>query len=63
MFRVDESKVNGLPKIPAQVIGYGLAIELFKLIEPNQNEVKDSWAGIMGVNYTYGGKMINEQYA
>ncbi len=44
------------------MIGYGLAIELFKLIDENQ-KVKDTWAGIMEVNYSYGGKIKNGQYA
>jgi hypothetical protein len=44
------------------VIGYGLAIELFKLIDENQ-KVNNTWAGIMDVNYSYGGKIKNGQYA
>jgi hypothetical protein len=55
---LDKNKVDILPKIQAQVIGYEVAYELFKLIEGNRNEVKDdSWKGEMNVTYVYGGKL------
>lgn len=50
--------IDNTPKIPTQVIGYDVAYELFKLIEGNNNEVKDdSWKGEMNVTYVYGGKL------
>ena len=61
VFRLNQSDIHGLPKIPAQVIGYGLAIELFKLFDEN-SKVIDSWAGIMKVTYTYGGKLKDGKY-
>lgn len=47
-----------IPDIPAQVIGYKYAYDLFKLIETNDNKVKDSdWIGEFNLTYTYGGKL------
>ena len=51
----------GLPKIPAQVIGYKLAEKILKLIE-NNKLVKDGWAGEMNVTYSYGGKLSDKKY-
>ncbi len=46
-----------MPNIPAQVIGYNDAYVLFKLIESNNNQVKDDWRGEFNLTYTYGGKL------
>lgn len=46
----------GLPNIPAQVIGYGLAEKIFRLLE-NNKKVYSSWNGELNTSYTYGGKL------
>ena len=46
-----------MPKIPAQVIGYGVAYEIFKLLEHNANSVENDWAGELNMTYTYGGEL------
>ena len=46
-----------MPKIPAQVIGYGVAYEIFKLLEHNSNTVKADWIGELNMTYTYGGSL------
>jgi hypothetical protein len=44
--------------IPAQVIGYGLAYRIFKLMEANGLAVRDeNWKGEFNMTYTYGGKL------
>ncbi len=48
---------NKLPKISAQVIGYGVAYEIFKLLEHNSNQVKNEWRGELNITYTYGGTL------
>ena len=48
---------NKLPRISAQVIGYGVAYEIFKLLEHNSNQVKDDWIGELNMTYTYGGSL------
>ena len=53
----NQSNYDKLPKIPAQVIGYEVANELFKLFEQNNNLVPDSWKGEMSAKYTFGGKL------
>lgn len=56
-YRIDDDKVNEiLPNIPAQVIGYSVAYDLFKLIE-NNVQVKNEWKGELNMSYTYGGKL------
>jgi hypothetical protein len=55
-FREKDSSIHGLPKIPAQVIGYKYAQQIFELLE-GKMKVNSSWAGIMNVTYTYGGKL------
>jgi hypothetical protein len=50
-----------LPNIPAQVISYKFAYDLFKLIESNKNEVKSDWKGDFNLTYTYGGKLSNNR--
>jgi N-acetylated-alpha-linked acidic dipeptidase len=50
-----------LPNIPAQVISYKYAYDLFKLIEPNKNQVKSDWRGDFNLTYTYGGKLANNR--
>ncbi|CAF0930021.1 unnamed protein product [Brachionus calyciflorus] len=52
----DEIADNLLPKIPAQVIGYAVAYDLFKQIE-NNKPVKNEWRGELNMSYTYGGKL------
>ena len=44
------------------MIGYGLAYELFKLIENNQPVVNKDWKGEFNITYTYGGKLKDSQY-
>lgn len=60
-FRVKESLVHGLPKIPAQVIGYEHALKIFKLLMLNEKVANESWSGGMNVTYTYGGKLTDEK--
>lgn len=56
-YRIPEKKIDDiLPKIPAQVIGYSVAYELFKLIEIN-NPVKSEWKGELNMTYSYGGRL------
>ena len=56
-YRWDREKINTLPKITAQVIGYEVAYDLFKLVEGNNNPVSNDWAGDMNITYVYGGKL------
>ena len=56
-YRVNESLVNGLPKIPAQVIGYKYALKIFQLLQTNNKVINESWNGSMNVTYAYGGKL------
>jgi hypothetical protein len=50
-----------LPRIQAQVIGYAVAYDLFKLIEINNNPVvENSWKGELNMTYSYGG-LIKDQ--
>jgi len=51
------TNANKLPNIPAQVIGYGVAYDIFKLLEINSNPVKIEWQGEMNMTYTYGGSL------
>ena len=39
------------------MIGYGVAFEIFKLLEYNANNVSKEWNGELNVTYTYGGKL------
>lgn len=54
-----------LPKIPAQVISYSLAKELFDLIElteSNQNNLTNDWLGELNTTYSLGGKLKNNRF-
>ncbi len=54
--RVKPEDVEGLPKIPAQPIGYDDAAELLKRM--GGDEVPEEWKGkIKGVTYRLGGSM------
>lgn len=57
-FRNPENEFNS-PKIPAQIIGYGLAYDLFKQIEQNNNPVPETWKGLFNLTYTFGGYLVN----
>lgn len=57
VYRKNQKDLETLPKIQAQVIGYNVALELFKLIENNNNQVIDAWKGQMNVKYSYGGAL------
>lgn len=62
-YRKDMTNLDVLPKIQAQVIGYQIAYDLFKLIENNNNPVvSNDWKGAMNVTYSYGGKLPNQRY-
>ena len=50
-----------LPNIPAQVIGYGLAGDIFNMIDGYEN-VPSKWKGEMNVTYTFGGKLKDRRY-
>jgi hypothetical protein len=39
------------------VIGYGVAYDIFKLLEINSNPVRIEWNGEMNMTYTYGGSL------
>ncbi len=61
-YRINENEQDGLPKIHAQVIGYGLAEKLFELMDNRtQRSVPEKWAGDLKINYTLGGKLKNDQ--
>jgi N-acetylated-alpha-linked acidic dipeptidase len=61
-YRINENEQNGLPKIHAQVIGYGLAEKLLQLIDnETTSTVPQKWKGDLKVNYTLGGKLKNDQ--
>jgi hypothetical protein len=60
-YRLNEKKLNFLPKIPAQVIGYSIAYKLFKLMAKNKNPVPDNWQGDLNITYTFGGKLDNNK--
>jgi len=45
-----------LPKIPAQVIGYGIANQLMNLIDTKEKIVPEKWQGAMDTIYSFGGK-------
>ena len=63
-YRVDPSEISSLPKIMAQCIGYGLAAEIFNLLEPSSssNEVPLNWIGFMkNVSYSFGGYLKNKR--
>ncbi len=61
-FRLNESLINDLPKIPAQVIGYKYALKIFQLLQSNDRVTNESWIGKMNVTYTYGGKLNNGKF-
>ena len=44
------------------MIGYGLAYEIFKLLEHNGNKVVDDWSGELNMTYTYGGQLKDAKY-
>ena len=50
-----------LPNIPAQVIGYGLAGDIFKMIDGCDN-VPSKWKGELNATYTFGGKLKDKRY-
>lgn len=64
-YRINVTDQNGLPKIVAQVIGYGLAAELFNLMDLSGNDtngtsekIPDEWKGeLINVTYAFGGKL------
>ncbi len=60
-YRINDTDQSGLPKIMAQCIGYGLAAEIFNLIEINSNSqhiMPSNWTGIMSnVTYSIGGML------
>jgi hypothetical protein len=58
VFRNERLASKILPKIPAQVIGYKIAAELFKLIDKMNNiSIPDSWLGDLNVTYSLGGPL------
>ena len=61
-YRLNESRVKTLPKITAQVVGYEVAYDLFKLMEVNNNPVPIDWTGEMNMTYSYGGRLNNDRF-
>lgn len=61
-YRLNESRVNSLPKITAQVVGYEVAYDLFKQMEVNNNPVPIDWTGEMNMTYSYGGRLNNDRF-
>jgi hypothetical protein len=59
-YRIQINESKYLLKIPGQVIGYGLAEEILKLVD-NGQLVPEKWRGIMNANYTFGGKLKNNK--
>ena len=58
-YRIDEKEAS-LPKIPAQVIGYGLAKRLFAMMKNNIEVKSETWKGeLENTIYTYGGKLAD----
>jgi hypothetical protein len=60
-FRINEEESTELPTIIAQVIGYDHAKIIFKMMEGNKIVDSEEWKGAMDVNYTFGGKLANNQ--
>lgn len=62
-YRFDQNNLSStLPSIQAQVIGYEIAYDLFKLIEHNNNPVSSNdWKGAMNMTYVYGGKLRDQR--
>ena len=58
-YRINENDAEGLPKIVAQVIGYGLAQEIFSLMDDSKLAPPD-WKGEMNVSYAFGGQLKNK---
>ena len=55
--RIEESKT--LLKIPGQVIGYGLAEQIFRLFDVSASTLApQSWRGQMNASYVFGGPLV-----
>lgn len=51
-----------LPKIAAQVVGYGVAEELFNMLQESGTKMAPTdWHGQMKVNYTFGGRLSGDR--
>lgn len=59
-YRIQINQSKHLLKIPGQVIGYGLAEEILKMIDSGKS-VPIKWKGDMSTNYTFGGKLKNNK--
>jgi hypothetical protein len=59
--RLREDELTAMPKIIAQVIGYGLAEEIMNLLALNPYSVPESWKGLMNVTYSFGGLLKDDR--
>jgi hypothetical protein len=54
---------NRLPKIPAQVVGYKIAAEIFNLLDIDKSKpVPADWKGELNATYVFGGVLKNGKF-